>query len=181
MKHQNGLTVIELSLIVTLFLAMTLITLSSMTEISSRTERAQFERTVQHIQNTLDIVFSKKHQDDLFSSFFANINQVNPIVFLKRPPANYLGSYENIKSHQVAAGHWYFDQSKSQLVYIPKYPQLITGKDSVLSQITFQIKGEYQDINHNQQFDKGVDVATGFSLKSSNPYHWVPEKASLNW
>lgn len=177
---QNGLTLIELTLIVTLFLTMTLITLGSMSEINSRTERAQFERTVQHIQNAINIEFSLKSKEPNFDQFIHHITEQNPITFLQRAPKNYLGSYANIDPFQVESGSWYFDSHNHLLIYVPHHLYSLNSHDKVLTHIAFQIKPKFDDQNQNELFDPTEEVATGLIMESIEPYNWEPIKASFD-
>lgn len=179
MKQNNTPTMVELALIITLFLSMCLITLSSMSEIKLQTEKAQFERTLQHIQNTLDIFFTQKQNDNHFLAGFSNIHRINPITFLKRPPINYLGSFDKIPADQVAAGHWFYLEPSYQLVYTPTNKSLFISGFHDKPHITFEIKAQYQDNNQNQQFDQHEDYATGIILKNSDVTYKKPDSSSF--
>lgn len=43
----------------------------------------------------------------------------NPMTWLQRPPANYLGEYYSPNKAALPAGNWYFDRATRALVYLP--------------------------------------------------------------
>lgn len=44
----------------------------------------------------------------------------NPMAWLERPPANYLGDYYAPGPGEVQPGNWYFDRANGTLVYLPR-------------------------------------------------------------
>ncbi|UGQ48370.1 prepilin-type N-terminal cleavage/methylation domain-containing protein [Massilia endophytica] len=49
---------------------------------------------------------------------FMNLEQTNPIEFLEKPPANYLGEFAAADVDKLPKGHWYFRKGDQQLVYL---------------------------------------------------------------
>lgn len=47
----------------------------------------------------------------------------NPMGWLARPPANYVGEYFMPAPEAVSPGHWYFDRKRHLLVYLLNFPE----------------------------------------------------------
>jgi type II secretory pathway pseudopilin PulG len=51
------------------------------------------------------------------------VDGMNPMRLLAEQPDNYLGEVDGVRPERLQAGHWYFDRSTGELVYLVRHAQ----------------------------------------------------------
>lgn len=95
--------------------------------------------------------------------------QENPINWLEKPPANYLGELINPANHEIPAGSWYFDGARRQLVYRLSLNSYFEGPRAGGSEIRFRVAGLTQKSN-NGSIASGIVV--GVKLEAVSEARW---------
>ena len=82
------------------------------------------------------------------------LSEENPITWLERPPAGYMGETAGLDMSKVAMGEWRFDSTSKRLYYRPRLSKTLSvggGGDRVL----------------------GWHVPTGTNVLPVTPYRWT--------
>ena len=121
-------------------------------------EKASIEQTTTVITSSLAIVFASHAVNGKIQELYLLAGH-NPFEFLDQyqiKPAAYKGETESTFIDSLDAG-WYYLIDKRQTVYISHY---------LSKNYYYKINLEFDDVNRSGQFELGLDIQRGLSLKS---------------
>ncbi|MCK7581248.1 MAG: hypothetical protein MZV65_40170 [Chromatiales bacterium] len=97
----------------------------------------------------------------------AGLAGANPIPWLERPPAGYLGELAGATSAVVSGGSWYFDLDSRELVYVPNLNRHLVLPPGAVPQMRWQVRVLKSSM--------GRDVngpVEGLALAETGPHRW---------
>ncbi|MGB0128463.1 MAG: hypothetical protein WBP72_12560 [Rhodocyclaceae bacterium] len=117
-RTQRGSGWVEFAIVAALLSGLVVILLPHIHEYQERAEKALVDLTVRSLRTTLRWQIAQRMfhggMDDL-----AGLVGANPVPWLERPPAGYLGELAD-EAQDLAGGTWYFHTATRELVYVPK-------------------------------------------------------------
>jgi len=165
-RTARGFSLLELGVVAILLSILMAIFLERLTFYQEAAERAQFETTLQLYKTSLQIrlaeLILERREGEV-----RTLEVENPTHWLPARPANYAGNYPN----QPQPGHWYFDGTTRELVYIANAGDrlAVTERDGV-KQLRFRVKVIYQPVNMAGGQVQGIG---GIVLSPSVSYTWI--------
>ncbi|WIM05199.1 MAG: hypothetical protein OHM77_10900 [Candidatus Nitricoxidivorans perseverans] len=127
MNWQGGLTRLEFSVTVAVIGAIATVFLAKVLEAQELGERAKVEATVRNVQAGLRWAMAEalmRGEEDRV----AELPGSNPVRWLERPPAGYLGEFDGV-SAAASSGAWYFDRRRAELAYRPRLDRHLAIED----------------------------------------------------
>lgn len=134
---QRGFTLFELAVVV---IIVGMLTSLLLVRLQSYQQDAK-EAAVHHLIGTLRTSLNMKTSQLFVAKREHELQQVieeNPMSWLVRAPANYLGEYYSPEGDALPADSWYFDRGKKELVYIESKVQSFPMKKLTL--LRFKVK-----------------------------------------
>lgn len=166
-----GFTLVELSAALVIIAILAALALHKLAPIQADAERTALENTVGILRSALGInVASYLAKADLKG--IQGLAGSNPMELLTEPPQNYRGVLDENSS--VGDGNWYFDRTRSELVYRVRHAEVFRGATGGPPEARFAVRSVYEDRNRNGRYDTG-DLFFGVRLEALTPYHWVRE------
>ena len=136
-RRQGGATRLELAVATILGALMIGVLLNSITEYQAESERVAVKQLIGSLRTALAVRSAKVISTTGEAGLLALAHQ-NPMSWLQKHPGNYLGEYYSPKNEALPRGNWYFDPSKTALVYLPAaHKSFSFGIQKVL---TFKVK-----------------------------------------
>lgn len=83
------------------------------------------------------------------------MQQQNPVRWLQLPPAGYVGAFEASPTYAIPDGSWYFDESRSELVYVPRLSRFLESENGV-KELRFKV----------------IMTTLGVDIRPLRPYKW---------
>ena len=121
----------------------------------------------------------------------------NPMDFMLKPPANYLGAFASMNNRDLERRHWYFDSQRGELVYLVENSDNVVmmenGQSYPGDELRFRLEVMYRDLNSQASYtldelqnlrasvpEQGQDTETrpaetrisGALLQPVVPYEW---------
>jgi general secretion pathway protein G len=116
--RQGGATRLELAVATILAAVLAAVLLNSIMSYQGETERVAVKQLIGSLRTALAVrsahVISTSGEPGLLA-----LAHQNPVSWLQRRPANYLGEYYSPPYEALPRGNWLFDRSAHTLVYLP--------------------------------------------------------------
>ena len=153
-------------------------------------EKANFIAVRAQLQNSITLLTFSAQLNGGRDALITTLEGGNPMSLMLRPPRNYLGEFEEYTLRDLPRRSWFFDKTRSELVYLIGSGEGVTqlmGERSVPTQeIRLHIKAEYLLVEKSTGLpvemvaDSGRLVArdatelqfTGLVLTEIVPYRW---------
>ena len=153
-------------------------------------EKANFIAVRAQLQNSITLLTFSAQLNGGRDALVTTLEGGNPMSLMLRPPRNYLGEFEEYTLRDLPRRSWFFDKTRSELVYLIGSGEGVTqlmGERSVPTQeIRLHIKAEYLLVEKSTGLpvamvaDSGRLVArdatelqfTGLVLTEIVPYRW---------
>ncbi len=153
-------------------------------------EKANFIAVRTQLQNSMTLITFSAQLNGGRDALITTLEGGNPMSLMLRPPRNYLGEFEEYTLRDLPRRSWFFDKTRSELVYLIGSGEGVTqlmGERSVPTQeIRLHIKAEYVLVEKSTGLpvevvaDFGRLVATdatelqfaGLVLTEIVPYRW---------
>lgn len=166
---QQGATLLEFGVVVTIFGILCVVLLNSMRYYQERAEKVVMEATARNIRSGLR--FELAHR--MIHQRHAEIPQLaseNPVKWLSSPPSNYLGEFAGPPA-KLEKGSWYFDVREQCLVYVVNIGEHFQPQQGLPKQVRYQVTLVY---GQAQQDRKAADnrVVEDVILKQRELYRW---------
>ncbi|MEX2487890.1 MAG: hypothetical protein WD356_00005 [Pseudomonadales bacterium] len=161
-------------------------------------ERAMLQATVTNINTALRhqalTAAMKKDRD-----FYAGLQDINPMVDLQPrgeldsavrqagsgeldivlysygilyPTANYLGEYGAGGPQAPEGGHWYYDKTNKELVYLVRNTEYFVSEGKDEDRVRFKVVINYADANNDGEYSPAVDKFHSVRFVPLNTYSW---------
>jgi len=135
--RQGGATRLELAVATSLAAVLAGVLLNSIISYQGESERVAAKHLVGSLRTALAVRSAQVISTSGEAGLLALAHQ-NPLSWLQRSPANYLGEYYAPHNEDLPRGNWYFDRSARTLVYLPaSHKSFSSGIQKVL---TFKVK-----------------------------------------
>lgn len=100
-------------------------------------ERSIMEATIINIRSGM-----RWHIADLMTRHRSvevpGMRQQNPVRWLQLPPVGYVGAFAASPEYSVPGGSWYFDESKGELVYVPRLTRFLESAEGT-KEVRFKV------------------------------------------
>jgi hypothetical protein len=117
-RVQRGSGWAEFAIVAALLTCVAAFLLPRLIEYQERAEKTLVDLTVRSLRTTLRWQVAQ-HMFHGGAGDLGALVDANPVPWLERPPAGYLGEMAG-EAPEVAGGSWYFDTANRQLVYVPR-------------------------------------------------------------
>ncbi|SDL63255.1 general secretion pathway protein G [Janthinobacterium sp. OK676] len=114
---QSGFTLFELAVVVSVIAVLAAVLLSRLLAVQQEAERVAVQQTVLALRAGLRMKVLELYAADRQNQLPALAGQ-NPIDWLAERPSNYLGEYTAPEIAKLPQGHWFFDRSNAELIYV---------------------------------------------------------------
>jgi len=115
-RYCRGLTLFELMVVVAVISIVGALLLNRLQFYQEMAEKAAMEQTVVMLRSALRLQVASYIVKGKLSEL-ETLTGDNPMNWLSRQPANYLGEYANPHPSHAPAGKWYYDRTNQELVY----------------------------------------------------------------
>ncbi len=169
---QTGFSLLELVVVIVIVALLSAILLARLLALQADAERVTMETVLGTLRSAIGMTVAEsivRHDLRRLQALAGG----NPMDRLAEVPANYLGALTNPDPARLPDGHWYFDASARELVYIVRHKERFRGGDMNPPRARFAVRLVYADRNGNGRFDSSVDVAEGLRLVPIEPYQWI--------
>ena len=167
MRRAGGHTRFELLVAVCLIAILAGVLLERLLYYQEQAERTAMETTIMHIRSGM-----RWHVADLMtqqrSHEIGAMLEQNPVRWLQRPPAGYLGALTELPEGGVPGGSWYFDSLRHELVYVPQLKRFLSGGLEG-REIRFQVQAKISTWKKNGD---AAENAEGIDISVGQPYRW---------
>lgn len=86
--------------------------------------------------------------------------------------SNYAGELYDPDIDDIEPGSWYYDMKDNLLIYVVKNTELFYSQLDGPARIRFAVRIEYDDVNHNDTFEPGIDRFLNVNITSVDEYKW---------
>ncbi len=118
MDYQAGISKFEFLVVLTVIGIVSWVGLAQLRQVQEMGEKTVVEATVRNIQSGLQHEMGH-HLAQGTEASIADIVGSNPVRWLERPPAGYLGEFDSAPPAMVP-GQWFYDRARRELVYWPR-------------------------------------------------------------
>ena len=132
------------------------------------TEKTVMEATVVNMRSGMRLRIAELMTENR-SNEIGNLLKENPITWLERPPANYLGAFKTTGLPDPAKDGWYFDTDRKELVYRLRLHRFFEGEGGQYPAVRFRVAAKTGDAKDGVKpgtRTEGVDILT------LNRYKW---------
>lgn len=162
----KGFSRFELLVSVILIGVLTAVLLDYSLRYQERAEKAVMEATAINIRSGLRLRVAELMMQDRMREI-GNLIGENPVNWLEKPPANYMGSVDSSSRISLPEGSWYFDASRRELIYLPRLSRFFktdaAGEKAVRFRVTSKKKLQHAGGNISHE---------GVEFVLINEYTW---------
>jgi general secretion pathway protein G len=115
-SRARGFSLFELAIAFALIAILAGVLLERMTYYQEYAEKANMEQVAMDVRSSVNLRVAELVLENRFAELDTLAAQ-NPLDLLLRKPQNYLGVLSSPTPDAVAAGNWYFDKEKKEVVY----------------------------------------------------------------
>lgn len=167
-----GFTLLELIVVVIIVALLITVAIGRLMILQADAERVTMETVVGTLRSALGIRVAEAIVRQDLNGLRALVAS-NPMDQLAEVPASYLGAFDHPDADRLEDGHWYFDRSAGELVYLVRNKAYFSGGSANPPRVRFAVQLVYSDRNHNGRFDERVDSVEGLRLAPLEAYAWI--------
>jgi len=167
-RSGRGLTLIELIVVICIIGVSATLLLDRLRFYQEAAEKAAMEYTVGAVKSALQLqvaamlVRGEERNIELLA-------RVNPTGWLKEPPPGYRGEFR-APQPAVPRGSWYFDATKSELVYVPDLDGHLKVLADGSKRLRFRVRFEFAPAEPDPERKRLA--FTGVRIELVTPYTW---------
>lgn len=159
-------------------------------EFPGQAERANFLAVTTQIQSAVNLEMIVGMGLGRISSAESLVG-ANPMELLLEPPSNYLGAFAGLDQTTVSRRAWYFDQDRSELVYLVNDTTDVfivpDGQEIPTDEIRFSLVADYSELDRESGLpagfiEQGAEQAQdtvlrfdGIVMRPVIPFRWGRE------
>jgi prepilin-type N-terminal cleavage/methylation domain-containing protein len=171
MRTQRGLSLVELLVVVIAVGILTGALLERVLPIIGRAQRAAFVQVRVDLQTALLLEAAERITRGEAATL-PSLADVNPMLLLLNPPANYVGSFASPTDDEVPAASWYFDEHSHRLVYrVGRYARF-DAQGGPPRRIEFTTEFVFEDRDGSGSFEPARDEFKGLRLTPVHAFAW---------
>ncbi len=163
-----GFTLIELIVVVCIIALCAALLLDRLRYYQEAAEKAVMEQTVGALRSAVTLraasLLLKGQERDI-----GLLARANPIEWLMDPPPGYRGEFR-APEPAVPPGSWYFDATRSELVYVPNLDAHLKPAPDGSKRLRFRVQIEFEPVEPDSKRERGALSAT--RLAPVVPYAW---------
>jgi prepilin-type N-terminal cleavage/methylation domain-containing protein len=168
-RPEQGFSLLEMVIALTLIGILIAIAVDRLPVWQIEAERTAAEGVAGSLRSALGIkVASHIARNELAA--IPGLEGSNPMAQLAEIPSNYAGERRLGEAADVAAGQWYFDTTRGELVY--RVRSGYAGSGSSVAEVRYAVRLVFTDRNRNGRFDAGRDELEGVRLEQIEGYAW---------
>lgn len=175
----RGGTVLETLLVLGLVAVLVLVALNRFVSVRVEAERVAMAGVVQALRAAaLEQVLHSNVSGDRRNA--AELKDSNPMLWLARPPLNYLGELAGPDPATIPGGQWYFDSASQLLVYRVDYEAYFDSPLPGAARARFKVGKDSADTERNGEGAAGTEEDQGVTIKAVEPYTWRRHPVSFS-
>ncbi len=161
----GGFTLLELVVVISLVAVLAAFFLDRALDNLEMAERVAMENQVRAIAAGLNLqlagLIAKGREREI-----ARLARENPMDWLATRPENYLGEMDAEPSGEAVAGHWFFDRSTGELVYLVRRGERFVPDAAGRKRVRFQVR-----LVHDHR-ESPAKEPVGAVFQPVVPYRW---------
>ena len=162
----SGFTLIELIVVICIVALCATLLIERLRFYQEAAEKAAMEYTVATLKSALQLrvaVMLVKGQEGKIGI----LARSNPVDWLTEPPAGYRGEFR-APQPAVPRGSWYFDATRSEIVYVPNLDAHLDRLEDGSKRLRFRVRIDLEPIEP----DSEVRRFSGMRVEPVTPYTW---------
>lgn len=166
-SRQAGSNLLELAVAGTLIGVIATLFLGYMLRYQEVAEKTVMETTVINMRTGLNLRMAELMAQGKVLDM-GGVARENPITWLASPPPNYLGQLDNPAPETLPTGSWYYDNTRSQLVYLPARSRHLKPAPNGEKLIRFRVTAKTSPGKNG-----APPKVEGVTLSPLIPYDWA--------
>lgn len=175
----RGGSLLETLLVLTLVAVLVLVALDRFVVVRVEAERVAMEAVVHALRAAvLERSLHGKASGERRNT--SELQGSNPMVWLERPPLNYLGDLAGPDPATLSGGQWYFDSVSRLLVYRVDFEAYFDSPLTGAARARFKLGIDSADTDHDGQSEPGTHEVPSVRIQAVEPYTWRRHPISLS-
>jgi type II secretory pathway pseudopilin PulG len=175
----RGGSLLETLLVLVLVAVLVLVSLDRFMVVRVEAERVAMEAVVQALRfAVLERALHGRASGERRNA--SELQGSNPMVWLARPPMNYLGELAGPDPAAIPGGQWYFDSASQLLVYRVDYEAYFDSPLPGAARARFKLGIDSADTDRDEHSETGMDEVRGLAVGAVEPYIWRRHPVSLS-
>ena len=167
----RGGSALETLLVLGLVAVLVLFALDRFVVVRMEAERVAMERVVQALRAAaLEHALHSRASGERLNA--PDLLGSNPMVWLARPPPNYLGEWAGPDPAAIPGGQWYFDSRSNWLVYRVEHEAYFDTALPGAARIRFKLDVANADTNGDGRLLPSMDEGQGLKIEALDHYAW---------
>ena len=170
-RKSAGATLLEFAVAASVLGVLAFVLLDRMTYYQEWAEKANMEYTAAALKSALRIEFSTMMVEGRMREGSALARQ-NPMSWLDKKPANYLGEFDGAPPDTQPRGGWYYDRSARVLVYRVSQSRYFEPDSRGRQEVRFRVMAIYDKSPDDMNLGASPMPPSGIKLILVEPYKW---------
>lgn len=164
---QNGFTLFELIVFIIIASILASILLDRLNRYQEMAEKTVMEITVMNLRSGLRLQVAELMMQDKMGEA-GNLLDQNPINWLEKVPAGYMGERRSVKLEDMPLGSWCYDRKMKELIYRPEHTRFFEPDKDGVPWVRYHIKAVSKPLQTGQSAQW-----EGLTLVLLSKYRWL--------
>lgn len=166
-----GATLLEFAVVASILGVVSFLLLDRLAYYQERAEKANMEYVATALKSALLVEFSMLMVEGRMREGTTLLRR-NPMDWLDRKPANYIGEFDGDAPRAQSGGVWYFNRSARELVYRVKLGRHFMPDSRGEREVRFRVKANYDGEANKAQEGASPMLPSGVKLTTVEAYKW---------